>query len=36
MGITHSYQLRIAQTRQRWKEYSKIFPMISGSTPNSS
>ncbi|WMV36989.1 hypothetical protein MTR67_030374 [Solanum verrucosum] len=36
MGISHSYKLRIAQTRQRWKYFSKIFPKISRRTPNSS
>ncbi|WMV55452.1 hypothetical protein MTR67_048837 [Solanum verrucosum] len=36
MSISHSYELEIAQTRRRWKYYSKIFPTISGKTPNSS
>ncbi|WMV38384.1 hypothetical protein MTR67_031769 [Solanum verrucosum] len=36
MGISHSYELRITQTRRHWKDNSKIFPTISGSTPNSS
>ncbi|WMV07957.1 hypothetical protein MTR67_001342 [Solanum verrucosum] len=36
MGITHSYELGFAQTRWRWKDYSKIFPKISGNTLNSS
>ncbi|WMV08831.1 hypothetical protein MTR67_002216 [Solanum verrucosum] len=36
MGISYSYELEIAQTWRRWKDYSKIFPMISGNTPNSS
>ncbi|WMV47105.1 hypothetical protein MTR67_040490 [Solanum verrucosum] len=36
MGITHSYELGITQTRRSWKDYSKIFPTISGNTPNSS
>ncbi|WMV06670.1 hypothetical protein MTR67_000055, partial [Solanum verrucosum] len=35
-GISHSYKLGIAQTRGRWKDYSKSFPTISRSTPNSS
>ncbi|WMV52750.1 hypothetical protein MTR67_046135 [Solanum verrucosum] len=35
-GITHSYKLGIVQTWRSWKEYSKIFPTISRSTPNSS
>ncbi|WMV55439.1 hypothetical protein MTR67_048824, partial [Solanum verrucosum] len=35
-GITYSYELRIVQTQWRWKDYSTIFPTISGSTPNSS
>ncbi|WMV49436.1 hypothetical protein MTR67_042821 [Solanum verrucosum] len=34
--MTHSYELRIAQTRRRWKDNSKIFPTISISTHNSS
>ncbi|WMV26050.1 hypothetical protein MTR67_019435 [Solanum verrucosum] len=36
MGITHSYELRITKMQRRWKDYSKIFPTISGNTPNSS
>ncbi|WMV34590.1 hypothetical protein MTR67_027975 [Solanum verrucosum] len=36
MVISHSYELRIAQTRRRWKDYFKIFPTISKNTPNSS
>ncbi|WMV32968.1 hypothetical protein MTR67_026353, partial [Solanum verrucosum] len=35
-GITYSYKLGIAQTRRRWKDHSKRFPKISGSTSNSS
>ncbi|WMV45069.1 hypothetical protein MTR67_038454, partial [Solanum verrucosum] len=35
-GLTHSYELRIAQTWRRWKDHSKRFPTISGSTPKSS
>ncbi|WMV10185.1 hypothetical protein MTR67_003570 [Solanum verrucosum] len=35
-GITYSYELGIAQTWRRWKDHSKIFPTISGSTPKSS
>ncbi|WMV33677.1 hypothetical protein MTR67_027062, partial [Solanum verrucosum] len=31
-GISHSYELGIAQTRRCWKDYSKIFPNISGNT----
>ncbi|WMV18181.1 hypothetical protein MTR67_011566, partial [Solanum verrucosum] len=34
-GITYSYELGIAQTQWRWKDHSKIFSKISGSTPNS-
>ncbi|WMV13777.1 hypothetical protein MTR67_007162 [Solanum verrucosum] len=34
MGISHSYKLRIVQTRRCWKDHSKIFPTISGNTPN--
>ncbi|WMV45114.1 hypothetical protein MTR67_038499 [Solanum verrucosum] len=34
MGISHSYELGIAQTQRRWKDYSKIFPMVTGNTPN--
>ncbi|WMV49181.1 hypothetical protein MTR67_042566 [Solanum verrucosum] len=30
MGISHSYKLRIAQTRRHWKNYSKIFPTTNG------
>ncbi|WMV57569.1 hypothetical protein MTR67_050954, partial [Solanum verrucosum] len=33
-GITYSYKLGIAQTRRCWKDNSKIFPIISASTPN--
>ncbi|WMV46479.1 hypothetical protein MTR67_039864 [Solanum verrucosum] len=36
MGIKHSYKLGIVQTRWRWKDYSRIFPTISGNRPNSS
>ncbi|WMV18738.1 hypothetical protein MTR67_012123 [Solanum verrucosum] len=36
MGISHSYELRIMKTQRRWKDYSKIFPAISGNTPKSS
>ncbi|WMV29379.1 hypothetical protein MTR67_022764 [Solanum verrucosum] len=36
MGISHSYELGIVQTRRRWKNNSKIFPTVSGSTPKSS
>ncbi|WMV32457.1 hypothetical protein MTR67_025842 [Solanum verrucosum] len=36
MGISHSYKLRIVQTRRSWKYNFKIFPIVSGSTPNSS
>ncbi|WMV28488.1 hypothetical protein MTR67_021873, partial [Solanum verrucosum] len=35
-GITYSYELGIAQTWRRWKDHSKNFPTMSGSTPNSS
>ncbi|WMV19548.1 hypothetical protein MTR67_012933, partial [Solanum verrucosum] len=35
-GISHSYELGIAQTWRRWKYYSTIFPMISGTTSKSS
>ncbi|WMV54153.1 hypothetical protein MTR67_047538 [Solanum verrucosum] len=35
MGISHSYELGIAQTWRCWKDNSKIFPTVSGSTPNS-
>ncbi|WMV09657.1 hypothetical protein MTR67_003042 [Solanum verrucosum] len=35
-GITHSYELRIVQTQRRWKNHSKSFPTISGSTCNTS
>ncbi|WMV09725.1 hypothetical protein MTR67_003110, partial [Solanum verrucosum] len=35
-GITHSYKLGIAKTQWCWKDYSKIFPTISGNTSNSS
>ncbi|WMV49864.1 hypothetical protein MTR67_043249 [Solanum verrucosum] len=34
MRISHSYKLGITQTWRRWKYYSKIFPTISGNTPN--
>ncbi|WMV41646.1 hypothetical protein MTR67_035031 [Solanum verrucosum] len=34
MAISHSYKIGIAQTWRRWKDYSKIFPTISGNTPN--
>ncbi|WMV33289.1 hypothetical protein MTR67_026674 [Solanum verrucosum] len=36
MDISHSYEFGIAQTQWRWKDYSNIFPTISGNTPNSS
>ncbi|WMV25786.1 hypothetical protein MTR67_019171 [Solanum verrucosum] len=36
MGISHSYELGIVQTRRRWKDNSKIFPKVSGITPNAS
>ncbi|WMV58927.1 hypothetical protein MTR67_052312 [Solanum verrucosum] len=36
MGISHSYELEIIQTRRSWKENSKIFPTVSCITPNSS
>ncbi|WMV24871.1 hypothetical protein MTR67_018256, partial [Solanum verrucosum] len=29
-GITHSYEIRIEQTRRRWKNHSKRFPNITG------
>ncbi|WMV27269.1 hypothetical protein MTR67_020654, partial [Solanum verrucosum] len=35
-GITHSYELGFPQTRRCWKDPSKRFATISGSTPNSS
>ncbi|WMV25302.1 hypothetical protein MTR67_018687, partial [Solanum verrucosum] len=35
-GISHSYELGITQNQWRWKDYSKIFPTISRSTPKSS
>uniref|UniRef100_M1DKZ3 Secreted protein n=1 Tax=Solanum tuberosum TaxID=4113 RepID=M1DKZ3_SOLTU len=35
-GITHSSELRIAQTWRRSKDHSKSFPTISGTTPKSS
>ncbi|WMV37318.1 hypothetical protein MTR67_030703 [Solanum verrucosum] len=35
-GITHSYELGIEQTRWRWKDSSKGFPNITGTTPRSS
>ncbi|WMV51012.1 hypothetical protein MTR67_044397, partial [Solanum verrucosum] len=35
-GITHSYELRFPQTQRRWKDPSKSFVTISGSTPKSS
>ncbi|WMV59523.1 hypothetical protein MTR67_052908 [Solanum verrucosum] len=36
MGISHSYELGIAQTQRLWKDYSKIFPTISVNILNSS
>ncbi|WMV32221.1 hypothetical protein MTR67_025606, partial [Solanum verrucosum] len=33
-GISHSYELEIAQTWRYWKDYSKILPTIPGNTPN--
>ncbi|WMV45256.1 hypothetical protein MTR67_038641 [Solanum verrucosum] len=36
MVISHSYELGIMKTWQRWKNYSKIFPTIFGKTPKSS
>ncbi|WMV32459.1 hypothetical protein MTR67_025844 [Solanum verrucosum] len=36
MGISHSYELGIVQTRWRSKYNSKIFPKVSKRTPNSS
>ncbi|WMV20065.1 hypothetical protein MTR67_013450, partial [Solanum verrucosum] len=35
-GLSHSYELGIAQTWRRWKDHSKSFLTISRSTPNSS
>ncbi|WMV19264.1 hypothetical protein MTR67_012649 [Solanum verrucosum] len=35
MGISHSYELEIAQNRWHWKDNSKIFPTVSGITPKS-
>ncbi|WMV45250.1 hypothetical protein MTR67_038635, partial [Solanum verrucosum] len=35
-GITCSNELGIAQTWRRWKDHSKSFPTISGTTLNSS
>ncbi|KAG5612063.1 hypothetical protein H5410_023344 [Solanum commersonii] len=35
-GITRSYELGIEQTRWRWKDSSKGFPNITGTTPRSS
>ncbi|WMV46784.1 hypothetical protein MTR67_040169, partial [Solanum verrucosum] len=35
-GIAHSYKLGIEQTRRRWKDHSTSFPIITGTTPNSS
>ncbi|WMV24229.1 hypothetical protein MTR67_017614 [Solanum verrucosum] len=35
-GITRSYELGIEQTRWRWKDRSKGFPNITGTTPRSS
>ncbi|WMV45800.1 hypothetical protein MTR67_039185, partial [Solanum verrucosum] len=34
-GITYSYDIEIAQTQRGWKDNYKIFPTISGTTPNS-
>ncbi|WMV53804.1 hypothetical protein MTR67_047189, partial [Solanum verrucosum] len=34
-GITHSYELRIEQTRWRWKDHSTNFATITGTTPKS-
>ncbi|WMV59683.1 hypothetical protein MTR67_053068 [Solanum verrucosum] len=36
MGISHSYELGIAQTQRRWKDNSKIFSTVFESTPKSS
>ncbi|WMV25298.1 hypothetical protein MTR67_018683, partial [Solanum verrucosum] len=35
-GISHSYELGIAQTRRHWKYYSKKIPTMSVSTLKSS
>ncbi|WMV40837.1 hypothetical protein MTR67_034222, partial [Solanum verrucosum] len=35
-GITYSYKFGIVQTWRRWKDNSKSFLTISGTTPNSS
>ncbi|WMV34225.1 hypothetical protein MTR67_027610 [Solanum verrucosum] len=32
-GITDSYKLGIVQTWRRWKDHSKSFRTISGTTP---
>ncbi|WMV24156.1 hypothetical protein MTR67_017541, partial [Solanum verrucosum] len=34
-GITHSYELGIVQNRRRWKDHSKGFANITGTTPKS-
>ncbi|WMV45313.1 hypothetical protein MTR67_038698 [Solanum verrucosum] len=36
MGISPSYELKIAQTWRRWKDNSNIFPTVSCSTHKSS
>ncbi|WMV45206.1 hypothetical protein MTR67_038591 [Solanum verrucosum] len=36
MDISHSYELKIAQTRRCRKDNSKLFPTVSCRTPNSS
>ncbi|WMV29961.1 hypothetical protein MTR67_023346, partial [Solanum verrucosum] len=36
IGISYSYKLGIKKTWRRWKDNSKIFPTVSGRTPNSS
>ncbi|WMV12592.1 hypothetical protein MTR67_005977 [Solanum verrucosum] len=36
MGVSHSYELRLAQSWWRWKDRSKSFPTMPRSTPNSS
>ncbi|WMV50393.1 hypothetical protein MTR67_043778, partial [Solanum verrucosum] len=35
-GITHSYELRIAQTWRNWKDHSTSFANITENSPNSS
>ncbi|WMV32657.1 hypothetical protein MTR67_026042, partial [Solanum verrucosum] len=34
-GITYSYELEITENWRRWKEHSKSFLTIPGTTPNS-